>query len=225
MSDVARDLEDIRDYLQGRLSAEQELVFQDRLARDPSLVSELEQSLRLREGLRQLKAEGYLATPAARMHDSPSRRMQRWLVPAAAAAVIAFVGVSLWWESASVLTATPGDAAVAAHFTFVSMRDAQHPRLALPVSGGLIELRAAPERLAAPAYRMTLLLDSQGQVERLDSVSGVRVGADGYLHSFADSTRLKPGSYSLRIEPEGGAPAAPLDFPFTLRSGADPSAQ
>ncbi|HXY96819.1 MAG TPA: hypothetical protein VEH00_07570, partial [Steroidobacteraceae bacterium] len=70
MIDVERDFERMRDYADGRLADDERRTFEDRLLRDPELVREFEQTLRLREGLEQLKQQAYFARSAPR----PARR-------------------------------------------------------------------------------------------------------------------------------------------------------
>src|SRR5262249_28041610 len=148
------------------LSDEEYRAFEERLGRDPELVRELEQSLRLREGLAQLQEQGYFArTPAARA------RSWTWLPALAAAAVLALV-MFLWVEPSRVPAGVPGrpaallsvagDRLPAKTFTFLATRDDSVPRLELPASG-LIELRAAPAgRTAQSNYRVTLLRETEG---------------------------------------------------------------
>src|SRR5215469_2776524 len=98
MMDLGRDFERMRDYVVGRLPEDEYRAFEERLGRDPELVRELEQSLRLREGLAQLQEQGYFArTPAARA------RSWTWLPALAAAAVLALV-MFLWVEPSRVPT-------------------------------------------------------------------------------------------------------------------------
>src|ERR1700739_4529350 len=91
MIDVGRDFERMRDYLGGALADDERRAFEDRLARGPGVVGELEQSLRLREGLEQLKEQRYFASPAPHR----TRRLLMW-VPALAAAALAAVAIMLW---------------------------------------------------------------------------------------------------------------------------------
>ncbi|MDE2135917.1 MAG: hypothetical protein KGJ68_00650 [Gammaproteobacteria bacterium] len=223
MTGITHD-DEIRDYLVGRLSERERLVFQDRVARDPTLARELEHSLRLREGLRQLQGQGYFAAP-----DAPrlvrSVRLARWL-PLAAAAIVAAVCVGAWWElkdADSLLSASPdriaaGHGSPAAQWTFISTRGAQVPRLELP-TGGRIELRIAPETSATGAQRITLLRIRGTTVQTLGAVEGT-VMPDHYLHAYADAARLSPGDYRLRIEAEEGQATSPREFPFTLMPAA-----
>lgn len=227
MSDVTSDLDQLRGYFVGRMSEEEKIVLEDRLAREPAFADEFERALELREGLRQLRAEGYFAPPAVQHHASRRVNAPLW-ASAAAAAVLIAVGLGLWWqvprEHASVLIASAAmrtsaaASPIVAHFTFISMRGATRPSLALPPRG-LIELRAAPETLAATSYRITLVRDQGRTAQTLGIVTGVAPAPDGYLHCFADSSLLKPGSYLLRVEPEGAARGATV-FALALRSGS-----
>src|SRR5260370_32059270 len=90
MIDGGRDFEQMQDYVVGRLSDEERRTFEDRLVRDPDLVREFEQSLRLREGFQQLRAQGYFERSAPR-----ARGFRIW--PAALpAAAIAGGALFLW---------------------------------------------------------------------------------------------------------------------------------
>ncbi len=220
MTDLTHDADEIRDYLVGRLSEHDRLVFQDRVARDPTLARELEHSLRLREGLRQLKGQGYFVLRDGERRSATAVRLARWL-PLSAAAVVAALCVGAWWELRapdSVLTAS-GDGSPSVQWTFISTRGDEVPRLELP-AGGLIELRVAPETAAAGTYRVTLMRGQAPAVQTLGTIEG-RVGADHYVHAYTSAARLSPGDYRLQIETEGST-LPPLAFAFrlTATSGA-----
>lgn len=219
MIDVDRDFERMRDYVSGRLADDERLAFEDRLARDAELVRELEQTLRLREGLEQLKEQGHFARLAPRA----AQRLLLW-VPALAAAAIAALAIILWVQpqagSADVLRAalpwggaSGGAAPVNAQFTFVAMRGSSSYDLDRPAKG-LIELRASPAGHAAEArYRLTLArVGPGGGAEPIGTLIDLVPGADGYLHAYADASRLTAGRYLLRVE----GPASALAFPFEL---------
>jgi hypothetical protein len=223
--DAGRDLERMQDYVVGRLSDDEHRAFEDRLVRDPALVHEFEQSLRLGEGLHQLRAQGYFDEAAPRAGGS-----RIWL-PLLAAAAIAGVALFLWLQPSTgpspVLTAslesrsTGVAPSVAAHFTFVAVRDSSTPDLDLP-AGGVIEFRAAPAtHITASRYRMTLVQQDEGGGSKpVGAVAGVALSADGYVHGYADASRLGPGSYMLRIEPDAATPGTTEVFPFSLRARA-----
>lgn len=224
MTDSSRNVEWIRDYLVGRLSEDERIAFQNRLAKDAALAREFEQSLRLRAGLRELRAQGYFTT-ATNERNRRTRRLRYQLRAAAAAVVIGAFLVVAWRvnHESSVLTASPISPAsadappISARFTFVSMRDGKSPRLALP-SSGLIELRAAPENRTAESYRLSLIRNPEGGApQRVGVVARLRLGTDGYVHCYADSSRLAPGNYGLRMEPDGASPPGLQVFLFVLQ--------
>lgn len=228
MMDVGGETDRVRDYLVGRLSEEERTSFEERLVRDPELVREFEQALEFREGLKQLQAQGYFikprTTPAAR-----ARGPWIWL-PALAAAAVAGFALFLWTQRSAApsgvllpsidAAASAGAAAIAAQFTFVSMRGASTPDLDLP-SDGLIEFRAAPGmHQAASHYRMTLIRNDQsGPSRSLGMLTDLTLGDDGYVHGYANAARLAPGSYVLRVDSGTAGAGASEEFAFTLRAG------
>jgi hypothetical protein len=228
MMDVGAETDQVRDYLVGRLSEEERRSFEERLVRDPELVREFEQALEFREGLKQLQAQGYfikpLRKPAARMRD-----LRIWL-PALAAAAVAGLALFLWTQRSAApsgvllpstdAAASAGAAAIAAQFTFVSMRGASTPDLDLP-SGGLVEFRAAPGmHQAASRYRMTLIRnDESGASRSLGLLTDLALGDDGYVHAYAKAARLAPGSYVLRVDSGTAGAGASEEFAFNLRTG------
>jgi hypothetical protein len=227
--DTDYDFERMQDYIVGRLSDDEHRAFEDRLVRDPALVHEFEQSLRLGEGLHQLRAQGYFDTAASRPRGS-----RIWL-PLLAAAAIAALALFLWLQprtgpspvlTASLESRTAGVApSLTAHFTFVAVRESSTPDLHLP-AGGVIEFRAAPAvHMSGSRYRMTLVQQDEGGGSKpVGAVAGLALSADGYVHGYADASRLGPGSYILRIEPDAETPGTAEVFPFNLRArGARPT--
>jgi len=228
--DAAKDFATLQAFIVGRLPDDERRAFENRLTREPVLVNELEQSLRMREGLRQLRARGY-STDAA-----PQRARFRTWGTALAAAASVVLALFLWLPRATapapVLMASLESRAVAgatslvvAHFTFVSMRGGSVPDLELPAAG-LIELRAAP--ITDPTvqrYRVSLARQREGTVdEPVAALAGLAMGTDGYVHCYADAARLAAGSYVLRIQPDSRTAGTEAAFPFNLRPHAtDPS--
>jgi hypothetical protein len=223
--EVGRDFERMQDYIGGRLSDNEHRAFEDRLIRDPGLVREFEQSLRLSEGLHELRAQGYIGKLASQNH-----RFQIWR-PALAAAAIAGLALFLWVQHTSepspILTASLESRAsgAAAHFTFVAMRESSRPDLDLP-SSGVIEFRAAPaERITASRYQMTLVREAEGgSAQPVATVAGLALGADGYVRGYADASRLAAGSYALRVEADASTPGSGAEFVFNLRARGAASA-
>ena len=224
MIDVGRDFQRMQDYIVGRLSDDEHRAFEDRLQRDPGLVREFEQSLRLHEGLQQLREQGEF------LRAAPVRSALRIWRPILAAALL--VGVALFLRAQLMPVAPPlltasieaplGGSAppVAAHFTFVAMRGSSTPDLVLP-SAGVIEFRAAPA-VPATTYRMVLARGDTGFATPLGALRGATLGSDGYVHGYVDALRLKAGRYVLSVVDESRADAATESFPFNLRERADP---
>jgi hypothetical protein len=217
--EAERDYSRMHEYIVGKMPAQERREFEERLAREPGLVRELEDSLRLREGLQQLRDQGHA------LQSTPGRTLLRIWSPLLAAAVV--VGVALFLRTQftavhapSILSASlpPGSGSagrpVAELFTFIATRGALD--LQLPDSGE-IELRAAPQLHETNLrYRMTLVRQEGGLVGTLPDLA---TGTDGYVHAFVDAATLTPGRYELHLEVQG-PPADPDVFPFRLRRGA-----
>ena len=219
-----RDVTTIQAFIVGRLPDDERRAFEDRLVRDPELVRELEQSLRMREGFQQLRTQGYLEKTASRIG-----RLRIW-IPALAAAAAAGFALFLWLTRVAgpspILTAaaqshTAADVRplMAAHFTFLATRSGSVPDLNLPPAG-LIEIRARPStHQAAQRYRVTLVVRNEGASrEPVAILAGLALTSDGYVHCYADASRLVAGSYVLRLEPETNTPGMVELFPFNLRA-------
>lgn len=229
MIDAAKDFATLQAFIRGRLPEDERRVFEDRLAREPALVNELEQSLRMREGLRRLRARGYFDAAPQRA------RLRPWL-PALAAAASVVIALVLWVSRAtapaplllaSLETRATEDATslVAAHFTFIAMRGSSIPELDLP-SAGLIEFRAAPvTEPAMQRYRVSLVRRQPGSAaEPVATLADLAVAADGYVHCYADAARLTAGSYVLRVQGDTNIASTAEEFPFSLRPHAtDPA--
>lgn len=224
MIDVERDSATMQDFIVGRLSDDERRAFEDRLVREPKLVRELEQSLRMREGLQQLRTQGYSGEAA---HRGGSFRT--W-VPALVAASGAGLALFLWlprvtgpspilMPSLASRAATDVTPLVTAHFTFVSIRGGSAPDLDLP-SAGLIEIRAAPStNQTVHRYRVSIARQEEGAFAApVAALAGLAVGTDGYVHCYADASRLTQGSYVLRIQPDTNTPGMAEVFPFNLRT-------
>jgi hypothetical protein len=226
VTDPSSDFATIQSFIVGRLSDNERQVFEERLVRDTALVRELEHSLRMREGLQRLRTHGYFKGAAPR-----GARFRAWipaLVAAASAGLVLFLWLSRTVGPAPILVASLESLGsvditrpVAAHFTFVSMRGASVPDLDLP-DAGLIEMRVAPATLpTAPYYRVSLIRQQEGAVEKpVAAVAALAIGADGYVHCYADASRLAAGSYVLRMQRDSNAADVPQIFPFNLRPRA-----
>lgn len=209
-------------YVTGRLPAAEHRAFEERLEQDPDLVQELEQLLRFREGLEILRQEDYFRKAPPR-----SRALRIW-VPALAACLVAAITLFFWHRqdagSAPVLSASiSNDSAgalvpVVAHYTFVPTRGGAAQDL-YPPSSGLLEVRIMPG--AAPStsrYRVTLTYTDEEPARPIGTVNHLSVAANGYVYTYADASRLSPGSYVLRIEPENATDHSYESFALNLHA-------
>jgi len=226
MIDVSSDPQRMRDYVGGRLSDEEHRKFEDRLARDPELVREIELFLRMRVGLERLRAR--------RGHDalvaSGTGQEWRWAVAVAASLVAA---VAVWWSLQSgvparsvLLAALDGTAGarqsparVTAEFTLVNGRGSSAvPTFGLPANG-VIALRMEPaSRATAIGNRVTLaeIGRANGPLP-MGAIAGMRAGRDGLLTCYGDVARLHPGTYELRVTAEDTPDSSPTTYRFRLR--------
>jgi hypothetical protein len=217
--DVGRDIERIRDFVAGRLSDDEHRAFEDRLARDPGLVRDLELSQRLREGLERLREGGQLNVSTRR--EFP----RHWAWAAGLAATVAVVALLLWvrpddHQRLELMASAGPSAAPAATFTFVAMRGpSTNPVLDLPADG-LVEFRASrPAGSEETRYRIVLnWLDAGGGRVTVGDRGGLESGTDGLVRVYADAARLSPGDYELRLEADRRPAAAVEVFAFRLRS-------
>src|ERR1700752_971864 len=84
-------------------------------------------------------------------------------------------------------------------------------------AAGVIEFRASPTVTRSARYRLALERVGQGGVaEPGGALADLVPGEDGYLHGFADASRLPAGRYLLRVEATGQAAEPALAFPFEL---------
>jgi hypothetical protein len=219
MMDVARDFQRMQDYIVGRLSGDELRLFEDRLASDPELVREFEQSLRLKEGLEQLRQQKRLASAA------PLRTVLRITLPLLLAAALAAVALLIRPELLParppvLLAALPAAAAAPVDVSplyLLSYRgDSATATHALRKD--LIEVYV--ERpVNAPRARLTLR--PQTSTTMIGAAVTVDVAQEGPLHAYLDGARLSPGDYVLTVEPLGGASEPSRSFPFTLTPAPD----
>lgn len=222
---ASRDFERMQDYIVGRLSDDECRMFEARLAREPALVRELEESLQVREGLEQLRAKGYFAATASLM-----RRSRFWL-PAVAAAAVAGLAVFLSWQRVMgpapiLMTSVNADIAarLPAGFTFQPVRgDQSAPERP---SSGVIPIRFEVDA-QSPDSRYRVTLSRAGSADTIGVLRGLALSSEYghyYVHCFVDATGLPTGSYQLHIEREGAA-AEPADYTFNLTAAGKPASQ
>jgi len=224
--DIGADPERMRNYLAGRLTDEEDRAFSERLVRDPDLVRELELTARLQEGLRVLAERGQIDA----VREPRPRYPLGWfggLIAAGLAVAVLTVALHrdghvppvLVADRTHVSEAAASDTAIAALYSFVTVREpAATPVLELP-RRGTIEFRVLPPARAPGAqYRVTLdRIDGARGRARIGSVSDLEEADGGYLYCYADAARLVSGDYELRVEPEGSGASEVGSFPFRLK--------
>jgi hypothetical protein len=225
--EVGPDLKRLRDYVAGRLSDHDRLELEERMRHDPTLVEELEQLMRFREGLQMVKDEGYFRPTSPQPQRPSAGRVKSWL-PYLAAAAIAGVALLLWQnhvpDSGPLLTASLSkyragvSVPVVLHTGFVSSRGADAPPDLYPPAHGLIDLAVRREEAPPNArFTFTLTRTDDDPAKPLGSITGLTLGPDHFIHAYAEAARLSPGSYVLRVEREDSAAQAET-FSFNLRT-------
>jgi hypothetical protein len=230
MTHAADNSESMQNYIAGRLSETDRSAFEDRLLTDDGLVRDLEESLRLREGLEILRERQELGL------QTPARR-RTWAsgVLRACAAAMVIIALYLGWHYvqrspaivaasvAALRTNTSTPLTVVERHAFATLREAtQIPTLPLPTSGAL-ELRAlTPVSGPARAFRVTLELNrNDGKVSRIGVAERLAPDADGFVVIYADASKLQPGDYSLLVEPDVEHPESLERFAFRLTRVAE----
>jgi hypothetical protein len=107
---------------------------------------------------------------------------------------------------------------VVERYSFAVVREATStPDLSLPASGAL-ELRAlTPLTDSHRTFHATLeVIGSQGG-SPLGVAEHLAADSDGFVALYADASKLKPGEYSLRVEPDDGDDTTAERFIFRLR--------
>jgi hypothetical protein len=220
-------LDSVQNYIAGRMTDVGRQDFENQLVDDPSLVRELETSLRLREGLEILRDRHDLRPQTA------SRRRSAMLAIAAATAaasilLIVYLGLRYARPSSPVMAAslavmherTMAPLLVSKRYTFAKLRGASEPPvLDLPTDGAL-ELRALTSVAdASQTFRISLeRMESQGTV-RIGAVRHLAPDAEGFVVIYVDASNLKPADYLLNVESEADKTTAER-FAFTLKPRA-----
>jgi hypothetical protein len=199
-------------YLAGRLPAGESEAFEEYVAGHPEICKDLEQTLRLKEGLARLRERGEL-TALLGAHGP-----RRWFPYAAAAAVLLTLLASILWLQRR--SAAPGalflspSAIAAIHHqpspvvgSYVLARTRGPTAVTvtavqLPDPTGAVELRVLPSDVS-PGVRYTASLkrlDGRDGTGR-SQIEGASTGADGYVKVYLDGSELTTGKYEVSLRP------------------------
>ncbi len=212
----------IQNYIVGRLSDIERRAFENQLLSDASLVRELEESLRLREGLEVLRDRGELDRPARRRRSVLFDRSGR---AAAAALTVIAIGIGLYYVRGSPPAVAASIAGLKAdiplvvveRYSFAKVREATRtPVLDLPTRGAL-ELRALTSATGNGQTFVATLEESRGaRSSRIGSAEHLAADADGFVAIYADTARLQPGDYVLIVRSDAEETASAERFAFRL---------
>lgn len=209
----------VQDYVAGRLSDADRRAFEEQLLSDASLVRDLEESLRLREGLEMLREQKVLGQRVLGQKRVPGEawrpRRPAWFTgfalasAAALAAIVVCVGFYYVKRSPPMLAASvaalrsSSALVVVKQYSFAVVREATSiPELDLPTSGAL-ELRAlTPITGSGRTLRVTLSQIRSQKTSRIGVAEHLAPNADGFVVIYADASTLEQGDYSLSVEPD-----------------------
>jgi hypothetical protein len=197
-------------YLADQLSPAEADAFEAYYIEHPSMVREIEQALRLREGLATLRDRQQL--------DGLMRaRRWRWALPLsiAAAVMIAVAGLLAWQGDRQVSPAVAatlqdlmGEAKsplpLGGKYLLVRMRDAgQALEISLPEERSALELQMLPASgiEGAPYQADVERVGTDGRPALLGRIHGLTPGPDGLVSAVIDSAKLQPGRYVVQLAP------------------------
>ncbi|MBS0374434.1 MAG: hypothetical protein JSR73_07610 [Proteobacteria bacterium] len=196
--------ETLVDYLADRLPDRERAEFERAAAARPEVVHELEQTLRLREGLAVLREQGRL--PLRRRAPSTWRRSGAWAIAATVAAVAIAVVLTVRTSPPDVPrlgTRAPAPGVVAGTLTLVSTRGNAEPVVMVaPPPGQLLEIRAlAGSASGTTHYTLTLeRFGADGTTASVGVARDLAPDAASMLVVYVPAESLPPGRYALRVD-------------------------
>ena len=210
-------------YLAGQLSAAEESEF-DKYASDcPEIYREVENVLRLKEGLAQLQERGKLSALLRKRNWGP-----RW----AAVAAVMLVALAVWSlyntrvhdsilarSSADLVGRGANSLPVAGSYALVRSRGSDSiVNINLPATRAAIELHWLPSTYAKETlYRATLeLANSTGELTVVANISGLGADSDRYVRLYLDSGKFTPGSYVILLSEVEAGQSGPEPDRFEL---------
>jgi hypothetical protein len=209
-------------YLADQLSPAEAEAFEAYYTQHPSMVREIEYTLRLKEGLATLRDRQQL-------DGLMKARRWRWALPLSVAAAVAGTALGTWaWYGP--VTAEPVAAGslealmesaqptlpLSGKYMLVRVRSAEQTplQIPLPAEHSAVELQVLPAGGATGApYRLVLepIQTGAGKAKPVAEVSGLVPGADGLVAVWVDSERIQRGQYTVELAAEAGEAAAPAE--------------
>ena len=215
-------------YLADQLSPAQAEAFEAYYTQHPSMVREIEYTLRLKEGLATLRDRQQL--------DALMKaRRWRWALPLSIAAAVAGAALGTWtWYGPSnrapvaagtlesLLESGQATLPLSGKYMLVRVRSAEQVPLEIPLPTlhSAVELQVLPTGGAAAApYRLVIESHpTEGKPKPVAEVPGLVPGSDGLVAAWLDSERIPRGQYTVELRSERGEAAAPAErFVIELR--------
>jgi hypothetical protein len=215
-------------YLADQLSPEEAAAFEAYYTQHPSMVREIEYTLRLKEGLATLRDRQQL-------DGLMKARRWRWALPLSIAAAIASAALGTWtWYGSptlppvaagtleALLENNQATLPLSGKYLLVRVRSAEQVPLEIPLTAqaSAVELQVLPAGGAAAApYRLVIETHpAEGKATPIAEVTGLVPGSDGLVAAWLDSERIQRGQYTVELASERGESAAPAErFVIELR--------
>jgi hypothetical protein len=213
-------------YVAGQLSEAEEVAFDEYTTAHPEIFREIDNTLRLKEGLQGLRERGELpALIRGSRWQSASR------IGMAAALVLAVFTVWMWRHDAgprnSVLARSPAEfldagarpLSIVGNYVLARSRGPMPAvEILRPAERAAVEVRILPSsHTEGGRYRIILERSSiDGEVSAVHEMNGLETAPDRYVTIYLDSSKLVPGQYRLSLVHGDPASGATEDDRFVL---------
>jgi len=222
MTDIYTGNQDIIDrYLANRLGDAERQLVETRIVTDPNFRNELELTEALRDGLRQLEAQGGIA---------PLLRPQTWMwsrAPFAVAAsllaillgAVSFLVFQRFDQPRDEVKPASGELVVATLRFERTRGDPAGPDVSWsrPAAPALLEMRFDVGLEPAPGYQVFIEKIRAGSATSLLMSTLAGTNANGEVAISIHSELLEPGDYRIRLDPQPGDAMQQEPTIYTLR--------
>ena len=219
-------------YLANQLTDAERAEYEALLTQSVAALAELEATARLKVGLEKLREKQEIPDLLARRTHSG----WTYLLPLAAGVAALCIGLALWqtnragsvvlFKASTVSLVDPSGHAL----PIVAIAGIYHKRagaadavIELPASRGVLEWRwKAPSGAASHRYDAVLLqIHEDDTVGTVSAIEGLSPDDNGVVKWYADTSRLAPGRYKLRLteQVQRGQTARPDTFLINVRVG------
>jgi hypothetical protein len=200
-------------YLADQLSDTDREAFELFCREHPEMFRELEATARFKSGLARLGESGQLDSLMAVRPGLGSFMLRHAAAIVAVGIGLAALGGALDAFRTPVIGATVAEVSgrfrtalpVVAEYELMRTRESGDfdARVILPSMPAALHFRVLPDVEGQPSYSATLSRDTASGTTVVASVSGLQPDAQQYVAFFISSAAMVPGTYSLRVAPEG----------------------